>query len=153
MQIFPTRMCNVTAWRHSRLRAHLLMTLKAGGWEGIPRELQRLLSLIGYGSTGGVCGRSLTAGKILFSGRQTCSLYLILWLCGLSSSFRCGQQFQQSLIRTIFICPCHSVAGAGEQLTITANHHHEGAPLTVALIVKRHFGLMCCASLAGQPNS
>ena len=25
-------------------------------------------------SMGGVCGRSLTAGKILFTGRQTCSL-------------------------------------------------------------------------------
>ena len=31
-------------------------------------------------SMGGVCGRSLTAGKILFTGRQTCSLYLVLWL-------------------------------------------------------------------------
>ena len=30
---------------------------------------------------GGVCGRSLTEGKILFTGRQTCSLYLVLWLC------------------------------------------------------------------------
>ena len=29
-------------------------------------------------SMGGVCGRSLTAGKILFAGRQTCSLYLVL---------------------------------------------------------------------------
>ena len=85
MQIFPTRMCNVTAWRHSRLRAHWLMALVPGGWGGIPRELQRLLSLIGYSSTGGVCGRSLTAGEILFTGRQTCSLYLILWLCGLNS--------------------------------------------------------------------
>ena len=28
-----------------------------------------------------VYGRSLTAGKILFTGRQTCSLYLVLWLC------------------------------------------------------------------------
>ena len=53
----------------------------ASGWGGIPRELQRLLSLIGYGSTGGVCGRSLTDGKILFTGRQTCSSYLALWLC------------------------------------------------------------------------
>ena len=35
--------------------------------------------------------------------------------------------------------------GAGEQLTITTNHHHEGAPLTVALMSgKRHFRLMCC---------
>ena len=32
-------------------------------------------------SMGGVCRRSLTAGKILFTGRQTCSLYLVLWLC------------------------------------------------------------------------
>ena len=31
-----------------------------------------------YGSTREVCGRSLTAGKILFTGRQTCSLYLVL---------------------------------------------------------------------------
>ena len=53
----------------------------AGGWGGVPRKLQRLLSLIGYGSTGGVCGLSLTARKILFIGRQTCSLYLVLWLC------------------------------------------------------------------------
>ena len=30
----------------------------------------------------GVCGWSLTAGEILFTGRQTCSLYLVLWLCG-----------------------------------------------------------------------
>ena len=36
--------------------------------------------------------------------------------------------------------------GAGEQLTITANHHHHGAPLTIALMSgKRTFGLMCCA--------
>ena len=30
-------------------------------------------------SMGGVCGRSLTPGKFLFAGRQTCSLYLALW--------------------------------------------------------------------------
>ena len=35
-----------------------------GGWGGIPRELQRLLSLIGYGNTRGFCGWSLTEGKI-----------------------------------------------------------------------------------------
>ena len=58
----------------------------AGGWEGICREMQRLLSLFFvYGSTGGVCGQSLTAGKILFTGRQTCSLYLVLWLCDYST--------------------------------------------------------------------
>ena len=96
MQSFPTRMCNVTAWRHSKLRAHWLWPYSCGGLSGIPRELQRLLSLIGYGSTGGVCGRSLTVGKILFTGRQTCSLYLVLWLCGqggpnpsLSCTLRC----------------------------------------------------------------
>ena len=33
-------------------------------------------------STGGVCGQSLTAGKILCTGRQTGSLYLVLWICG-----------------------------------------------------------------------
>ena len=32
--------------------------------------------------TGGVCRQSLTAEKILFTGRQTCSLYLVLSLCG-----------------------------------------------------------------------
>ena len=79
MQIFPTRMCNVTAWRHSRLLAHWLMALQ---WRRAEGGLQRLLSLIGYGSTWRVCGRSLMAGKILFTGRQTCSLYLVLWLCG-----------------------------------------------------------------------
>ena len=30
MQIFPTRICNVTAWRHTGLRAYWLMTLVAG---------------------------------------------------------------------------------------------------------------------------
>ena len=31
MQFFPTAVCNVTAWRHSSLRAHWLMTLVGGG--------------------------------------------------------------------------------------------------------------------------
>ena len=61
--------------------------IEAGGLGWISRELQRLLSLIGYGSTGGVCGRSLMDGKILFTGSQTCSLYLVLWLCGTESGF------------------------------------------------------------------
>ena len=69
---FPTRMCNVTPWRHSRLLAHWIIALYWRGLRGIPRELQRLLSPIGYGSTGGISGRSLTAGKIIFTGRQTC---------------------------------------------------------------------------------
>ena len=29
-------------------------------------------------SMGGVCGRSLTARKIIFTGRQICTLYLVL---------------------------------------------------------------------------
>ena len=33
MQIFPTRLSNVTAWRHSRLRVHWLMAVVGGrGW-------------------------------------------------------------------------------------------------------------------------
>ena len=78
----------IDLWGHGvsifwpRWSLYLIFTLRRGDWGGVPRELQRLLSLIGYGSSGGVCGRSLTAGKILFTGRQTCSLYLVLWLCG-----------------------------------------------------------------------
>ena len=45
MQIFPTAVFNVTAWRHTGLLAHWLIAQVAGGWGGIPRELQRLLSL------------------------------------------------------------------------------------------------------------
>ena len=41
--------------------------------------------------------------------------------------------------------PATLLGGAGKQLTITPNHHHERAPLTVALMSgKRHFRLMCC---------
>ena len=57
----------------------MLMALVGGGGLGVPRELQRLLSMEG------VCGRSLTSGKILFAGRQTCSLYLVWWLCAVSA--------------------------------------------------------------------
>ena len=56
-----------------------------GGDEGevcIFRSLGIAASPFSLLSMGGVCGRSLTAGKILFTGRQTCSLYLVLWLCG-----------------------------------------------------------------------
>ena len=129
MQFFPTAVCNVTAWRHSRLRAHWLMALVVVlllkekyvyYWEVcismyiycievcilycilkekyvevymyiliyyvykyvycIPGIAASLISLL---SMGGVCGWSLTAGKILFTGRQTWSLYLVLWLCDL----------------------------------------------------------------------
>ena len=85
MQFFPTAVCNVTAWRHSTLRAHWLMALVCVFYWGrsmysaIPGNCSA--SPISLLSMGGVCGRSLTAGKILFTGRQTCSLYLVLWLC------------------------------------------------------------------------
>ena len=39
-------------------------------------------SIISVWSTEEVYGRSLTAGKILFTGRQKCSLYLVLRPCG-----------------------------------------------------------------------
>ena len=39
--------------------------------------------------------------------------------------------------------------GAGEQLTITANHHHEGAPLTVALMSNGTSG-SCVARVTGR---
>ena len=43
--------------------------------------------------------------------------------------------------------------GAGDQLTIIAYHHHEGAPLTVALMSgKRYFAHVLHASLAGLPK-
>ena len=90
IQIFPTRMCNVTARRHSRLCAHWLMVLvgpppQLGPLAKGEREEVYILrspgisaSPIALLSMGGICGRSLTAGKILFTGRQTCSLYLVL---------------------------------------------------------------------------
>ena len=67
MQIFPTRMCNVTVQRHSRLRAHWLMALVRGGEaEGEVCILRSpgiiAASPISLLSIGGVCGRSLTAG-------------------------------------------------------------------------------------------
>ena len=63
----PTAVCNVTAWRHSGLRAHWLMALIWGGGLRkkyvfcVPRELQRFLSL-----------------SCLWEE----SLYLVLWFCG-----------------------------------------------------------------------
>ena len=57
-------------------------SIVAWGWGGIPRELQRLLSLIGYGSTGGVCGRSLTAGEnSLHWQANMLPLFSIMTLC------------------------------------------------------------------------
>ena len=96
MQIFPTRMCNVTAWRHSTLLDHWLMALVGGGG-GWGRSMYSAFSENCSGSylsfsVGGVCGRSLTEGKILFTGKQTCSLYLVLWLCYsfiITSNFIC----------------------------------------------------------------
>ena len=52
-----------------------------GGAEGEVRILRSpgsAASPISLLSMGGVCGRSLTVGKIIFTGRQTCSLYLVL---------------------------------------------------------------------------
>ena len=55
-----------------------------GGYGGDEGEVCILLSLgiaaspISLLSIGGVCRRILTAEKILFTGRQTCSLYLLL---------------------------------------------------------------------------
>ena len=66
MQFFPRTVCNVTAWRHSRLRAHWLMAPR-WGWEKyvfcVPRELQRLLFLfcLWEESVGGAHG-----GRILW---------------------------------------------------------------------------------------
>ena len=83
-QFFPTKVCNVTTWRHSGLRAHWLMALVGrGGGKGkvcILRSPELAAFPISLFSIGGVCGRKLTEGKILFTGRQTCSLYLVLWL-------------------------------------------------------------------------
>ena len=82
MQILPTRMCKVTEWRHSRLRAHWLMALVLG-WGGSMYSAFPENQSVYYLSF--VYGRSLRAelngGEILFTGRQTCSLYLVLWLC------------------------------------------------------------------------
>ena len=44
----------------------------------ILRSPEIVASPISLLSMGGVCGRSLTAGEIIFTGMQTCSLYLVL---------------------------------------------------------------------------
>ena len=84
MQIFPTRMYNVTAWRHSSLRAHCLMTLEAGDWGGILREFPLSFA---YGSTGRVCARAeLNGGEnSLHWKANMLPLFSIMTLC-----FRAG---------------------------------------------------------------
>ena len=79
-------------WTSKIIEMHPIRGLKEKNVFCIPRESQRLLSLL---SMRGVCGRSLTARKILFTGRQTCSLYLVLWLC--------GWFFKQGILMGIFI--------------------------------------------------
>ena len=75
MQIFPTAVCNVTEMTSLETARSL-----AGGGGGGGVEGELLVSYLSL-SKGGVCGRNLTAGKIIFIGRQTSSLYLVLWLC------------------------------------------------------------------------
>ena len=74
---------SVTSLKTARL---LVNDHSGGGAEGeFPGNCNVSYLSFVYGSTGGACGRSLTAGKILFTGRQTCSLYLVLWLCDICS--------------------------------------------------------------------
>ena len=100
MQIFPTRMCNVTAWANDPSGSGL-----RGNSPGIAASPISLLSM------GGVCGRSLTAGKIRFTGRQTCSLYLVLWLCDMAQQFNsmkcCAMYRRQTSCPIVTICPFH----------------------------------------------
>ena len=81
-------------WRHSSMCNAEVCILRSPGIAASP------ISLL---SMGGVCGRSLTAGKILFTGRQTCSLYLALWLCAWNESLS-NFFFQVRLMR------CHLFA-------------------------------------------
>ena len=76
------------------------------------RSLGIAASPISLLSMGGVCWRSLTAGKILFTGRQTCSLYLVLWLWGLNT-FECRTQkgnqrmiVQKGTISVLYVIGC-----------------------------------------------
>ena len=59
----------------------LVMGVGAEGKVCILRSPGIVASPISLLSMGGVCGRSLTDGKILFTGRQTYSFYLVLCLC------------------------------------------------------------------------
>ena len=94
MQIFPTAVCNFTAWRHLRLRAHWLKAL-VGGWGRSMYSAFPVNCSVSYLSF--VYGRSLTAGKVLFTGRQTCSLYLVLWLC-VEMIFSCMAQLASNAL-------------------------------------------------------
>ena len=86
-QFFPTAVCNVTAWSHWRLRAHWLMALvgvRGGGYGRIMYSAFPRNCSVSYLSF--VYGKSLWVelngeGNSLYTGRQTCSLYLVLWLC------------------------------------------------------------------------
>ena len=87
MHFFPTNVQrhSVTSLEAARSFANgPSLGVGGGGFEGLAegevcilRSPVIVASPISLLSVGGVCGRSLTAGKILFTGRQTCSLYLI----------------------------------------------------------------------------
>ena len=49
-------------------------------------------------SLGGVCGRSSAAGKILFTGRQKCSPYLVFVLCGLTAFWNLKKKLTYNVI-------------------------------------------------------
>ena len=82
MQIFPTKITTSQRVETARSLANDLSIFWGEGEVCILRSPGIGASPISLLSMGGVCGRRLTAGKILFTGRQTCSLYLVLWLCG-----------------------------------------------------------------------
>ena len=78
MQFFSTA---VTSLETARSLANDPSWVGEGGGEGeacILRSPGIAVSPISLWYMGVVCGRSLMAGKILFTGRQTCSLYLVL---------------------------------------------------------------------------
>ena len=73
---FPDQNVQRHIMMHSKLRAHWLMALDGGGGDG--RSPGIAASPISFLSMGGVCGRSLTAEKILYTEGQTCLLYYVL---------------------------------------------------------------------------
>ena len=107
MQIFPTRMCNVTAWRHLRLRAYWLMALVGGGGGGWGRSIysafpeNRSLSYLSF-----VYGRSQWAE---LNGRENSlhwkvnmlPLFSIMTLC-VGPSFRKTSRFASSVGNLLF---------------------------------------------------